>query len=98
MFINKPLALGTCHNSLIDFYMFVSFLSLGNIPLFILYTCESQYDLIFDWIPCSILYFIRYPLVLISGGEELEISIIGWHQTFYFVHMTFAVPTESSYQ
>ena len=55
MIINKPLVLGTCHNSLIDVYMFASFLSLGNFPLFILYTCKSQYDLIFDWIPCTMI-------------------------------------------
>ena len=36
------------------------------------------------------LYCIRRRLVLISGEGKLEISIIGWHQAFYFVHMTFA--------
>ena len=44
MIISKSLAPGTCHNSLIDFYVFVSFLSLDNFLLFILYTCKSQYD------------------------------------------------------
>ena len=53
MIINKSLVPGTCHNSLIDFYVFVSFLSLGNFLLFILYTCKSQYDVIFDRIPCT---------------------------------------------
>ena len=38
MIINKSLVPGTCHNSLINFYIFVSFLSLGNFILFILYT------------------------------------------------------------
>ena len=53
MIINKSLVPGTCHNSLIDFYVFVSFLLLGNFLLFILYTCKSQYDVIFDRIPCT---------------------------------------------
>ena len=55
MIVNKSLVLETCHNWLIDFYIFVSFLSLGNSPLFILYTCKSQYDLIFDWILCTMI-------------------------------------------
>ena len=53
MIINKSLVPETCHNSLIDFYVFVSFLSLGNFPLFILYTCRNQYDVIFDRIPST---------------------------------------------
>ena len=51
MIINKLLALGTCHNSLIDYYIFVSFLSPGNFLLFILYTCKILYAVIFDSIP-----------------------------------------------
>ena len=58
MIISKSLAPGTCHNSLIDFYVFVSFLSLGNFLLFILYTCKSQYDVIFNRIPCTM--FLSY--------------------------------------
>ena len=38
-----------------DFYIFVSFLSLDNFLLFILYTCKSQYGIIFDWIPCTMI-------------------------------------------
>ena len=53
MIINKSLVPETCHNSLIDFYVFVSFLSLGNFTLFILYTCRNQYDVIFDRIPST---------------------------------------------
>ena len=53
MITNKSLVLGTCHNSLVDFCIFVSFLSLGNFLLFILYNCKSQYDVIFDWIHCT---------------------------------------------
>ena len=55
---NKSLVPGTCHNSLINFYVFVSFLSLGNFLLFILYTCKSEYDVIFDRIPCTM--FLSY--------------------------------------
>ena len=51
MIINKSLVPGTCHNSLIDFYVFVSFLTLGSFLLFILYTCKSQYDVVFVRIP-----------------------------------------------
>ena len=47
MIINKSLVPGTCHNSLTDFYVFVSFLPLGSFLLFILYTCKSQYDVVF---------------------------------------------------
>ena len=55
MTVNKLLVLGTCHNSWIDFYIFVSFLSLGNFLLFVLYICKSQYDVIFDWVPCTMI-------------------------------------------
>ena len=58
MIINKSLVPGTCHNSLIDFYVFVSYLSLGNFLLFILCTCKSQYDVIFDRTPCTM--FLSY--------------------------------------
>ena len=51
MIISKSLVPGTCHNSLINCYVFVSFLSLGNFLLFILYTCKTQYGVIFDRIP-----------------------------------------------
>ena len=53
MIINKSLVPGTFHNSLIDFSVFVSFLSLDHFLLFILYVCKSQYDVIFDRIPCT---------------------------------------------
>ena len=53
MIINKSIVLTKCHNLLIDFYVFVSFLSLDNFLLFILYTCKSQYDVIFDRVPCT---------------------------------------------
>ena len=56
MIINKSIALTKCHNLLIDFYVFVSFLSLDNFLLFILYTCKSQYDVIFDRIPCTMFF------------------------------------------
>ena len=51
MIINKSLVLRTCHNSLIDFYVLVSFLLTGNVLLFIVYTCKSQYDVFFERIP-----------------------------------------------
>ena len=54
MIINRSLVLETFHNSFIDFYIFVSFLSIGNF-LFILYTCKSQCDVIFDWIPSTMI-------------------------------------------
>ena len=54
MAIGKSLVLGACHN--LDFYIFVSYLSLGNFLLFISYTYESQYDGIFDWITCTMIY------------------------------------------
>ena len=53
MIINKSLVQGTSHNSLIDFYAFVSFLLLGNFIAFILYACKSQYEVIFDKILCT---------------------------------------------
>ena len=53
MIINKSLVQGTSHNSLIDFYAFVSFLSLRNFIVFILYACKSQYEVIFDKILCT---------------------------------------------
>ena len=53
MIINESLELGTCHNSLMDFDNFVSFLSLANFLLFFFYTFNSQYDVIFDWVPCT---------------------------------------------
>ena len=69
MIINKSLILGTCHYSLIDFYIFVSFLSPGNSLLFILYTCKSHYGVIFDWIPCTMI------LMLVSVDQRrLEIG------------------------
>ena len=55
MIISTPLVLRMCHNSLIDFCIFVSLLSLGDILLLILYTRESQYDVGFDWIPCTMI-------------------------------------------
>ena len=58
MILNKYLVPGMCHNLLINFYGFVSFLSLGNFLLFILYICESQYDVIFDRISCTM--FLSY--------------------------------------
>ena len=59
MIINTSLVLGTSHNSLIDFFIFVPFLSLDNFILFILYTCKNQYDKISDWFPCTmILHYI----------------------------------------
>ena len=51
MIINKSLVLRTCHNSLIGFYILVPFLSTGNVLLFIVYTCKSQYDVFFERIP-----------------------------------------------
>ena len=76
MIINKSLVLGTCHNSLIDFYISVSFLSLGNFPWFIFYTYKSQYDVICNWElgflhNDFILHCIRCRLLLISGGGSI---------------------------
>ena len=48
MIINNSLVPVTCNNLLIDFYVILSFLSLGNFLLFILYTCKIKYDIIFD--------------------------------------------------
>ena len=45
-----------------------------------------------------ILYCIRCHLVLISGGKKLGLSMIGWHETFYFVRLIFVAFTEGSSQ
>ena len=63
MIINESLVPGMCHNSLTDFYVFVSFLSLGNFLVFI--SVKSQYDVIFNRIPCTT--FLSY-IAFIDAG------------------------------
>ena len=54
MIIKESLGLGRCHNSMIRFYISISFLSLDDFLLFACYTCKRQCDVIFNWIPCTV--------------------------------------------